>query len=75
MTHKMDTVFYFFIISLLASFTSCEIPRPRGVSIAKASFYKQGPTFTCLDGSAEIAFDKVNDDYCDCKDSSDEPGM
>jgi hypothetical protein len=30
--------------------------------------------FTCLDGSETLAIDKVNDDYCDCRDGSDEPG-
>lgn len=37
-------------------------------------FYDESKPFTCLDGSATIAFDRVNDDYCDCKDGSDEPG-
>lgn len=37
-------------------------------------FYDETKPFTCLDGSATIPFDQVNDDYCDCKDGSDEPG-
>ncbi|MXQ83977.1 hypothetical protein E5288_WYG002554 [Bos mutus] len=37
-------------------------------------FYDESKPFTCLDGSASIPFDQVNDDYCDCKDGSDEPG-
>ena len=42
--------------------------------IAEVSFYSPGRDFTCLDGSATIPFNQVNDDYCDCKDGTDEPG-
>ncbi|XP_071953931.1 glucosidase 2 subunit beta-like [Antedon mediterranea] len=52
----------------------CDCTRLRGVSISKESFYSDSPWFTCIDGSGKIPFSKVNDDYCDCKDSSDEPG-
>ncbi len=46
----------------------------RGVHPLKKSFYKSGRDFTCLDGSVTIQFSMVNDDYCDCRDGSDEPG-
>ena len=30
--------------------------------------------FTCLDNLSDIPFTRVNDDFCDCLDGSDEPG-
>uniref|UniRef100_A0AAY4BV65 Glucosidase 2 subunit beta n=1 Tax=Denticeps clupeoides TaxID=299321 RepID=A0AAY4BV65_9TELE len=51
-----------------------EVQRPRGVPLSKRQFYEEGKPFTCLDGSRTVPFDRVNDDYCDCKDGSDEPG-
>ncbi|CAH8592373.1 unnamed protein product [Heterobilharzia americana] len=47
---------------------------PHGVPLSKSSFYQVGRPFTCLDGSSTISWWKVNDDYCDCRDGSDEPG-
>lgn len=64
----------FIVLLLVFEDFSSEIPRPRGVSISKASLYHSGEEFTCLDGSQKISFTKVNDDYCDCYDASDEPG-
>ncbi|KAF2365406.1 EF-hand domain [Trinorchestia longiramus] len=64
---------YFFII-LAAGSLSTEVLRPRGVSLIKASLYDPARDFSCLDGSAMIPFRYVNDDYCDCRDGSDEPG-
>ncbi|KAJ1960750.1 hypothetical protein GGI12_003636 [Dipsacomyces acuminosporus] len=48
----------------------------RGLDPALADKYKPNAAgnFVCLDGSAEIPFARVNDDYCDCADGSDEPG-
>lgn len=51
-----------------------EVTRPRGVSLTNHHFYEESKPFTCLDGSSTIAFEWVNDDYCDCRDGSDEPG-
>ncbi|XP_077981251.1 glucosidase 2 subunit beta-like isoform X2 [Glandiceps talaboti] len=50
------------------------VQRPRGVSLTNKPFYDNKETFTCLDGSLKIPFSLVNDDYCDCKDGTDEPG-
>ena len=58
----------------LVQFIDCEVNRPRGVAISKSSLYVQGKDFRCFDGSSTIPFDHVNDNYCDCKDASDEPG-
>ena len=47
----------------------------RGLNPALADKYSgEGGKFACLDGSKTIPFDRVNDDYCDCPDGSDEPG-
>ena len=43
--------------------------------IVAAQLYDATRDFKCLDGSATIKFAAVNDDYCDCADGSDEPGL
>lgn len=53
---------------------SVEVPRVRGISISLNPLYTPKSHFECLDGSRRITFDKINDDYCDCGDGSDEPG-
>ncbi|PNH10213.1 Glucosidase 2 subunit beta [Tetrabaena socialis] len=48
----------------------------RGLNPDLASHYTgAGATFSCISGVAKtIPFARVNDDYCDCADGSDEPG-
>ncbi|XP_015115766.1 glucosidase 2 subunit beta [Diachasma alloeum] len=63
------------VLSLeLSHVAGTQVPRPRGVPISKASLYSPERDFECLDGSRKILFHRVNDDYCDCGDGSDEPG-
>ncbi|XP_006875200.1 PREDICTED: glucosidase 2 subunit beta isoform X2 [Chrysochloris asiatica] len=62
------------LLLLLRFCWAVEVKRPRGVSLSNHHFYDESKPFTCLDGSATIPADQVNDDYCDCRDGSDEPG-
>uniref|UniRef100_A0A7N6A2J0 Glucosidase 2 subunit beta n=1 Tax=Anabas testudineus TaxID=64144 RepID=A0A7N6A2J0_ANATE len=62
------------LLPLFVGVSAVEVQRPRGVPLSKRQFYEEGKPFTCLDGSRTIPFDRVNDDYCDCQDGSDEPG-
>ncbi|XP_041443562.1 protein kinase C substrate 80K-H S homeolog isoform X2 [Xenopus laevis] len=65
------------LVLLLLGALGCwavEVKRPRGVSLSNRGFYDDSKPFTCLDGSRTIPFDRVNDDYCDCADGTDEPG-
>ncbi|XP_013192358.1 glucosidase 2 subunit beta [Amyelois transitella] len=64
----------FIIISSFVLYVHSDVPRPRGVSLSKASLYSPTKDFTCFDGTVTIPFSYVNDDYCDCFDGSDEPG-
>uniref|UniRef100_A0A673C3V9 Glucosidase 2 subunit beta n=1 Tax=Sphaeramia orbicularis TaxID=375764 RepID=A0A673C3V9_9TELE len=64
----------YLLLLLSLGVSAVEVQRPRGVPLSKRQFYEEGKPFTCLDGSRTIPFDRVNDDYCDCQDGSDEPG-
>lgn len=62
------------VICSIVIYAQSDVPRPRGVSLSKASLYTPTKDFTCFDGTVTIPFNYVNDDYCDCFDGSDEPG-
>eukprot|EP00961_Rhodomonas_salina_P176414 2377770-Rhodomonas_salina.9 len=49
------------------------VDRTKGVPPEEHSAYN-ADKFQCRDGSKTIASSRVNDDYCDCDDGSDEPG-
>ncbi|XP_076440452.1 glucosidase 2 subunit beta-like isoform X2 [Babylonia areolata] len=55
-------------------FVSEAAERPRGVPVAKASFYLPAREFMCITSKQRVPWEYVNDDYCDCEDGSDEPG-
>ncbi|KAK9786586.1 hypothetical protein WJX73_004059 [Symbiochloris irregularis] len=47
----------------------------RGVDPALAERYtSKGSSFKCFDGSKSMPHKRINDNYCDCIDGSDEPG-
>ena len=59
---------------LLGHVAGSKVLQIRGIPVAKSSLYSPDRDFQCLDGSLLIPFSRVNDDYCDCADGSDEPG-
>lgn len=61
---------------LLSAPAIAHIEQSVGVSPQLSSSYAPPSSgkWKCLDGSREIPWTAVNDDYCDCPDGSDEPG-
>ncbi|CAG8585689.1 4841_t:CDS:2 [Paraglomus brasilianum] len=63
------------LFTICCSLSAIQAVKIRGVDQSKAYLYeRKGDHWTCLDGSAEILYEAINDDYCDCNDGSDEPG-
>ncbi|KAG7198189.1 hypothetical protein KM043_005603 [Ampulex compressa] len=58
----------------LSHVAGSKVHQIRGIPVSKYSLYSPDRDFECLDGSLLIPFSKVNDDYCDCADGTDEPG-
>jgi protein kinase C substrate 80K-H len=65
------------LFSLLPVPTFANIAKTYGVAPTLAPRYSplSSDSWKCLDGSKEIPWLSVNDDYCDCPDGSDEPGL
>eukprot|EP01028_Stygiella_incarcerata_P008534 TRINITY_DN37293_c0_g1_i1.p1 TRINITY_DN37293_c0_g1~~TRINITY_DN37293_c0_g1_i1.p1 ORF type:complete len:436 (-),score=154.97 TRINITY_DN37293_c0_g1_i1:1274-2581(-) len=73
----------FFLLFLVAAMSALacahDVFHPRGVGPKTAAHFEgqdmvQMETFVCVDGMQTIRRDRVNDDFCDCVDGSDEPG-
>ncbi|GAX85894.1 hypothetical protein CEUSTIGMA_g13310.t1 [Chlamydomonas eustigma] len=68
----MRKAILFFVCILCFAGTQASI---RGLNPDYAAQYSgDGGVFKCFDGSKVVPFSRVNDDYCDCPDGSDEPG-
>lgn len=77
-TFKILIIFHFFSSFGLSFFVHGSESKPfiKGLNPKEAKLLRYSSTeFTCKDGSKIIPFKQVNDDYCDCEDSSDEPGI
>ena len=76
-------IFLLPLILLVASEGASALSSAFGASEGEETIYSQkvcaeamhdAKTFTCKDGSLVLPIQRVNDDYCDCPDGSDEPG-
>ena len=65
------------ILAVLAVALPCSAAkRIRGVDPQyKPQYEVADGKFTCFDGLKTIPASHINDDFCDCLDGSDEPGM
>ncbi|GAA0172751.1 hypothetical protein LIER_41393 [Lithospermum erythrorhizon] len=58
--------FYFFSPSSTSSL-------PRGIHPLDEKYY-EADVIKCKDGSKDFSKERLNDDFCDCPDGTDEPG-
>lgn len=68
-----------FAIALPISIAEAVLKYPLGVAPHLAERYlplkSDSGLWSCVDESKKIPWSAVNDDYCDCSDGSDEPGL
>ncbi|KAL6703328.1 hypothetical protein ACN47E_009746 [Coniothyrium glycines] len=71
----MSSVALLLPLLIVSTNAAAEAARPRGVGPEFAKFYKDTETFSCISNqNIKIPIARLNDDYCDCPDGSDEPG-
>lgn len=64
------------LLPLLAPLQTLALEKTYGVPPSLLDRYAPaGESWKCLDGSKTIPWANVNNDYCDCPDGSDEPGV
>lgn len=72
-------IYQFRLFSKIANFTPMtNVDNPKiinGIHRKQALFYQPDANnmFTCITSFEKIDFNRINDDYCDCLDGSDEP--
>ena len=62
------------VLLLVAASAGADYVRVRGVAPSQDGLYIGPRKFTCLDHSKTMDISRLNDDFCDCEDGSDEPG-
>lgn len=58
-----------------ADVTMCTSDWEDAVGVADKALYTAQDTFTCKESGEIFPVAKINDDFCDCADGTDEPGM
>ena len=60
---------------MLLLLAPCLLAQRPVVGVPKTEWAQyDGDSFSCRDGSGTVPMAKLNDEYCDCADGSDEPG-
>ncbi|XP_068662807.1 glucosidase 2 subunit beta-like [Aristolochia californica] len=64
---------FFLILVAVSGSTTISSKKTVGISPEDEKYYKSD-VLKCKDGSKKFPKEKLNDDYCDCPDGTDEPG-
>lgn len=70
---RTQTPYLCFFIFFIVSSASSSPPFLRGIHPLDAKYFNS-EVISCKDGSNSFTKDRLNDDFCDCVDGTDEPG-